>query len=116
LFDPWVLIPAILFPVSSRNHEKGFVSATEWFRGLWMMKQLHGFAITAISEFARLKHGAKHNGAKRNMIAWRRCVSTHWTLKTPSKALSAEVVQNAFFCPGFFCRGGVAATPEGAGR
>ena len=31
LFDPWVLIPAIPFPVSSRDHENGFVSATDCF-------------------------------------------------------------------------------------
>jgi hypothetical protein len=90
LFDPWVLIAAIRFPVSSRNHENGFVIATEWFRGLWTMKQLHGFAITAIRA-ALLAHGAKHNAAKRNMIAWRRCVSM-LDAQIPSKALSAEAV------------------------
>jgi len=91
LFDPWVLIPVIRFPVSSRDHENGFVSATEWFRGLCTMKQLHGFAISAIRTLALLAHGAKHNAAKRNMIAWRRCVSM-LDAQIPSKALSAEVV------------------------
>jgi len=51
LFDPWMLIAAIRFPASSRDHENGFVIATEWFRGHWTMKQLHGFAIT---QFGRL--------------------------------------------------------------
>jgi hypothetical protein len=54
LFDPSVLIPAIRFPVSSRDHENGFVGATEWFRGLCTMKQLHGFAITAVRTSALL--------------------------------------------------------------
>src|SRR5947208_11735288 len=43
------------------------------------------------SQSARLEHGAKHNAAKRNMIAWRRCVSM-LDAQIPSKALSAEVV------------------------
>src|SRR5258707_7654172 len=42
------LIPAIRFPVSSRDHENGFVSAMESFHGLCTTKQLHGFAIPAI--------------------------------------------------------------------
>jgi hypothetical protein len=42
-----VLIAAVGFRSSSRDHENGFAVATEWFRGLSMMKQLHGFAITA---------------------------------------------------------------------
>ncbi len=91
LFDPWVLIPAIPFPVSSRDHENGFVSATEWFRGLRTMKLHHGFAIAAIRSLHGLRNGAKHNAAKRNMIAWRRCVSM-LDAQIPSKALSAEVV------------------------
>jgi hypothetical protein len=91
LFDPSVLIPAIRFPVSSRDHENGFVSATERLRGLCTMKQLHGFAITAVRTLALPAHGAKHNAAKRNMIAWRRCVSM-LDAQIPSKALSAEVV------------------------
>ena len=33
LFDPWVLIAAIRFPVSSRDPENGFVIATEWLHG-----------------------------------------------------------------------------------
>jgi hypothetical protein len=37
-----------------------------------------------------LAHGAKHNAAKRNMIAWRRCVSMLDT-EIPSKGLSAGV-------------------------
>src|SRR5258708_5881798 len=40
---------------------------------------------------ALIAHGAKHNAAKRNMIAWRRCVSMLGA-KIPSRALSAEVV------------------------
>jgi hypothetical protein len=36
------------FPGVFGDHENGFVSAAEWFRGLCTMKQLHGFAITAI--------------------------------------------------------------------
>ncbi len=48
LFDLWVLIPAIPFPMSSRYHENGFVSAAEWFRGLPTMKLPHGFAIAAV--------------------------------------------------------------------
>src|SRR5258706_14048891 len=95
------------------------------------------------SESARLAQWCKDNAAKRNMIAWRRCVLMLDT-QIPSKALSAEVVprfdaaepygfnprsidpsgrptagarQNAFsFSPGFFCLGGLVATPERAGR
>src|SRR6266480_6765731 len=48
LFDPWVLIAAIRFPVSSRDPENGFVIATEWLMGCWTMKQLHGFAISTV--------------------------------------------------------------------
>ena len=33
LFDPSMLIAAIRFPASSRDHENGFVIAAEWFRG-----------------------------------------------------------------------------------
>jgi hypothetical protein len=53
LFDPSMSIPAIRFPASSPDHENGFISAMEWFRGLLTMKQLHGFAITAV----RSRHG-----------------------------------------------------------
>src|SRR5258706_11598993 len=55
------------------------------------MKLHHGFAIAAIRSLHGLAHGAKHNAAKRNMIAWRRCVSM-LDAQMPSKALSAEVV------------------------
>jgi hypothetical protein len=88
LFDPRV-IPAIRFPMSSRDHENGFVGAMESLHGLCTTKQLHGFAIP---QFGRAcPFGAKHNAAKRNIIAWRRCVSM-LDAQIPSKALSAEVV------------------------
>ena len=92
LFDPSVLIAAIRFPVSSRDPENGFVIATEW---------LHGFLDDETASRVRdhrnsrvrvlLAYGAKHNAAKRNMIAWRRCVSM-LDAQIPSTALSAEVV------------------------
>jgi len=77
--------------VSSRDHENGFVSATEWFRGLSDDETASRVRDRRNSESARLAHAAKHNAAKRNMIAWRRCVSM-LDAQIPSKALSAEVV------------------------
>ena len=59
--------------------------------GLWTTKQLHGLAIAGIRTPALVAHGGRHNAAKRNMIAWRRCVSM-LDAKIPSKGLSAEVV------------------------
>ena len=47
LFDPWVLISAIRFPVPSRDHENGFASRRNGFVALAMMKQLHEFAISS---------------------------------------------------------------------
>jgi hypothetical protein len=91
LFDPWVLIPANRFGVSSRDNENGFVIRRKWFRGFARMKQLHGFAITAVGRLARLTYCATHNATKRNMIAWRRCVSM-LDAQIPSKDLSAEAV------------------------
>jgi hypothetical protein len=61
------------------------------FVGLSTMKQLHGFAIARIRTPAMVAHSARHNAAKRNMIAWRRCVSM-LDAKIPSNALSAGVV------------------------
>ncbi len=48
-------------------------------------------AIAGIRTPAVVAHGAKHNAAKRNMIALRRCVSM-LDAKIPSKGLSAEAV------------------------
>jgi hypothetical protein len=44
-------------------------SSAQWngFKVFAATKQLHGFAIPAIR--SRLAHGAKHNAAKRNIIA-----------------------------------------------
>ena len=84
LFDPSVLIPAIRFPVSSRDHENGFVGATEWFRGLCTMKQLHGFAITAVRTSALLAVWCR---AQRGQAEYDRLAALYqcWTLKSPAR-------------------------------
>jgi hypothetical protein len=91
LFDPWLLIPAIRFPVPSRDHENGFVIPREWFRGSLDNETASRVRDRRNPDPALIAHGAKHNAAKRNMIAWRRCVSMLGA-KIPSRALSAEVV------------------------
>jgi hypothetical protein len=91
LFDPWVLIAAIRFRVSSRDPENGFVIATEWLHGFLDDETASRVRDHHSPQSARLAHGAKHNAAKRNMIAWRRCVSM-LDAQIPSKVLSAEVV------------------------
>jgi len=91
LFDPWVLIAAIRFPVFSRDPENGLVIATEWLRGFLDDETASRVRDHHSSQSKRLAHGAKHNAAKRNMIAWRRCVSM-LDAQIPSKALSVEAV------------------------
>jgi hypothetical protein len=64
LFDPWMLIPAIRFPVSSHTMKMASSARRNGFVVFARMKQLHGFAITSPT-LALLAHGAKHNAAKR---------------------------------------------------
>jgi hypothetical protein len=84
------LIPANRFPVSSRDHENGFVNGAEWFRGLCSMKQLHGFAITAIRVgTACLLCKAQRGQAEYDRLA-ALCINAGRS--NPSKALSAKIV------------------------
>ena len=117
-------------------------SSARWNR-FTVFARRNSFTGSRSPQFGRGCHGAKHNAAKRNMIAWRRCVLMLDT-QIPSKALSAEVVprfdaaepygfnrrfidpsgrptagarQNAFsFSPGFFLSWRRCRTPERAGR
>src|SRR5258705_13238480 len=65
-------------------------SSSRWNR-FTVFARRNSFTGSRSPQFGRACHGAKHNAAKRNMIAWRRCVSMLDT-QIPSKALSAEVV------------------------
>jgi hypothetical protein len=61
------VIPALRFPVSSRDHENGFVSAMEWFQGF--CRDETASRVRDPRNSVPLAHGAKHNTAKRNIIA-----------------------------------------------
>jgi len=79
--SPW-------FPGVFADDGNGFVSAMEWFQGF--CRDETASRVRYPRNSVVLAHGAKHNAAKRNMIAWRRCVSMLDT-EIPSKGLSAGV-------------------------
>ncbi len=100
LFDLRVLIAGMRFRVSSRAVKNGFIALPNCFVVCGRTKQLHGIATTAVARMALRAgkpgtrcwtDGAKHNAAKRNMIAWRRRVSM-LDAQIPSKAMSTQVV------------------------
>src|SRR5260370_33244455 len=100
LFDLRVLIAGMRFRVSSRAVKNGFIALPNCFVVCGRTKQLHGIATTAVARMALRAgkpgtrcwtDGAKHNAAKRNMIARRRRLSM-LDAQIHSKAMSTQVV------------------------